>query len=162
MMGLDGPLERRRGAKIQAKGLFRDQVRSSHSYLVKARGLRWLSLMLLAPMPWAQRLWALLFMTVLAPSERSHQERSQRHQKLTDWARHMLLVVRRWVPERPLVLVTDRSFAVMTLLWQLSRLSILSVALPACGWMRPCRSLPHPASWGRLAGRASKVSGCPR
>lgn len=122
VMGLDDTLERRRGAKIQAKGIYRDPVRSSHSHLVKASGLRWLSLMLLVPIPWAQRVWALPFMTVLAPSERYHQERSQRHKKLTDWARQMLLVVRRWVPERPLVLVTDSSFAVITLLWQLSRL----------------------------------------
>jgi DDE superfamily endonuclease len=121
VMGLDDTLERRRGAKIHAKGIYRDPVRSSHSQLVKASGLRWLSLMLLVPIPWAQRVWALPFMTVLAPSERYHQERSQRHKKLTDWARQMLLVVRRWVPERPLVLVTDSSFAVITLLWQLSQ-----------------------------------------
>jgi hypothetical protein len=62
-------------------------------------------------------------LTVLAPSERDHQERSQRHQKRTDWARHMRLMVRRWVPERSLVLGTDRSFAVMTWLWRLSRLA---------------------------------------
>jgi DDE superfamily endonuclease len=122
VMGLDDTLERRRGVKIHAKGIYRDPVRSSHSHLVKASGLRWLSLMLLVPIPWAQRLWALPFMTVLAPSERYHQERSRRHKKLTDWARQMLRVVRRWVPERPLVLVTDSSFAVITLLWQLSRL----------------------------------------
>ncbi len=58
---------------------------------------------------------------MLAPSERDHQERSQRHQQLPDWARHMLLMVRRWVPERSLVLVTDSSFAVMTLRWRLNR-----------------------------------------
>jgi hypothetical protein len=121
VMGLDDTLERRRGVKIEAKGIYRAAVRSSHSYLVKASGLRWLSLMLLVPLPWAQRVWALPFMTVLAPSERYHQERSQRHKTLTDWARQVLLVVRRWVPERPLVLVTDSSFAVITLLWQLSR-----------------------------------------
>jgi hypothetical protein len=32
-------------------------------------------------------------------------------------------VVRRWVPERPLVLVTESRFAVLTLLWRLSRLA---------------------------------------
>ena len=58
-MGLDDTLERRRGAKIRAKGIYRDPVRSSHSHLVKASGLRWLSLMLLVPIPWARRVWAL-------------------------------------------------------------------------------------------------------
>jgi hypothetical protein len=51
-----------------------------------------LSLLRLVPMPWAKRVWALPFLTVLAPSERYHQERGQRHKQLTDWARHMLLV----------------------------------------------------------------------
>jgi hypothetical protein len=59
--------------------------------------------------------WALPFLTVLAPSERYHQERGQRHKKLPDWARQMCLVVRRWLPERHLVVVTDSSFAVITL-----------------------------------------------
>jgi hypothetical protein len=71
LMGLDDTLERRRGAQIQAKGISRDPVRSSHSHMVKASGLRWLSLMLLVSIPWARRVWALPFFTVLAPSERT-------------------------------------------------------------------------------------------
>src|SRR2546430_1565361 len=78
VLGLDDTLERRRGAKIQAKGIYRDPVRSSHSHLVKASGLRWLSLMLLVPIPWAKRVWALPFLTILAPSERYHQEPAYR------------------------------------------------------------------------------------
>jgi hypothetical protein len=122
VLGLDDTLERRRGAKIRAKGIYRDPVRSSQSHMVKASGLRWLSLMLLVPIPWAKRAWALPFLTVLAPSERCHQERGQRHKKLTDWAQQMLLVVRRWVRERALVVVTDSSFAVITLLWRMRQL----------------------------------------
>jgi len=123
VLGLDDPLERRRGAKIQAKGMDRDPVRSSHRHLVKASGWRWLRLMLLVPIPWAQRVWALPFLTVLAPAERYHQERGQRHKKLTDGARPRRLLVRRWAPERSLVLVTDRSFAVIPVWWRLSRLA---------------------------------------
>ncbi len=52
ILGLDDTIERRRGAKIKAKGIYRDPVRSSHGHFVKASGLRWLSLMLLAPIPW--------------------------------------------------------------------------------------------------------------
>jgi hypothetical protein len=111
VLGLDDTLERRRGAKIHAKGIDRDPVRSSRSHLVNASGLRWLSLMLLVPIPRAQRVWAVPFLTVLAPSERDHQERGQRHKKLTDWVRPMLLVVRRWLPERTLVVITGSSFS---------------------------------------------------
>lgn len=122
VLGLDETLERRQGAKIAAKGIYRDAARSSHSFFVKSSGLRWISLMLLAPVPWAGRVWALPFLTALAPSERYHRERGQRHKKLTDWARQMLLQVRRWVPGRSLVVVADAGYAVLGLLDRCRRL----------------------------------------
>jgi hypothetical protein len=45
IFGLDDTIERRRGAAIKAKGIYRDPVRSSHGHFVKASGLRWLALM---------------------------------------------------------------------------------------------------------------------
>lgn len=123
VMGLDDTIERRRGAKIRAKGIYRDPVRSSHSHTVKASGLRWLSLMLLAPIPWAKRVWALPFLTVLAPSERYYEASPRAHKKLTEWARQVLLQVRRWLPERVLVVVADSSFAVIELLARMQRLT---------------------------------------
>jgi hypothetical protein len=121
LIGLDDTLERRRGAKIKAKGIYRDPVRSSHSHFVKASGLRWLSLMLLAPVPFARRVWALPFLTVLAPSERYHQERGMPHKTLLDWGRQMLLQARRWLPGRRIVAVTDTSFAALELLGAVRR-----------------------------------------
>lgn len=116
VMGIDETLERRQGDKIAAKGIYRDAVRSSKAFFVKSAGLRWVSLMLLAPIPWAGRVWALPFLTVLAPSERYHQQRGKRHKTLTDWAGQMIAQVRRWLPERLLVLVADSSYAVLDLL----------------------------------------------
>ena len=55
ILGLDDHIERRRGTKIAAKGIYRDGVRSSKSFFVKTSVLRWLSMMLLATIPWAQR-----------------------------------------------------------------------------------------------------------
>lgn len=123
VMGLDDTIERRRGAKIKAKGIYRDPVRSSHSHFVKASGLRWLSLMLLTPLPWAQRIWALPFLTALAPSERYYEKRERAHKKLTDWARQVLLQTRRWLPGRKLVVVMDASFAAIDFLWQVAKLA---------------------------------------
>src|SRR5689334_708952 len=120
VVGLDDTVERRRGAKIAAKGIYRDPVRSSHSHFVKASGLRWLSLMLLAPVPFARGggggSWALPFLTVLAPSERYHQERGTRHKPLLTWGRQMLLQVRRWLPARRIIAVADSSFAALEFL----------------------------------------------
>lgn len=72
--------------------------------------------MVLVPIPWVGGTWALPFLTVLAPSERYHQKCRRAHKKLTDWARQMLLQVRRWIPHRAVIVVADSSFAVLTLL----------------------------------------------
>jgi len=116
LFGLDDTLERRRGDKIRAKGIYRDPVRSSNSHFVKASGLRWLSLMLLTPISFAERIWALPFMNVLCPSERYYQGRGRSHQPLTQRAQKMLRLLVRWLPERPLVIVADSSFAAIELL----------------------------------------------
>ena len=116
IFGIDETLERRRGAKIRARAIYRDPVRSSRNQLVKASGLRWISLMWLGHVPWAGRHWALPVLTVLAPSSRYHEQQGRRHKKITDWARQMVMQLRRWLPERPLVLVGDNSYAVLDLL----------------------------------------------
>src|SRR4051812_42500101 len=121
VLGLDDTIERRRGKRISAKGIYRDPVRSSKAFFVKTSGLRWLSLMLLAPVPWAGRVWALPFLTALAPSERCCSECGRRHKTLTDWARQVALQARRWLPGRELVLIGDSAFAALELLAALAR-----------------------------------------
>jgi hypothetical protein len=116
LVGLDDTIERRWGKKIQARGIYRDPVRSSRSHFVKTSGLRWLSLMLLAEIPWAGRMWALPFLTVLAPSKRYDQKRQRRHKTLPDRGRQMLLQLRRWLPDRRLVLVVDSGYAALEFL----------------------------------------------
>ena len=116
VFGIDETLERRRGPKIKARGIYRDAVRSSRHQLVRASGLRWVSLMWLGQVPWAGRRWALPVLTVLAPSARYHRQQGRRHKKLTDWARQMILQLRRWMPQRALVLVGDNGYAVLDLL----------------------------------------------
>lgn len=122
VIGIDDTIERRWGLKIRACGIYRDPVRSSQSHFVKASGLRWLCAMLLVPIPWAQRVWALPFLTVLAPSERYYENSGRSAKKLTDWVWQMLLQVRRWLPLRRLVAVADSSFAVVLLLGRVQRL----------------------------------------
>ena len=116
VLGIDETIERRRGAKIAAAGIYRDPVRSSRSHFVKVNGLRWISLLLLVPIPWAGRVWALPFLTALAPSERYAQQRGRRHQPITLGARPLVRQVHRWLPDRPLVLVADSSYAALDLL----------------------------------------------
>src|SRR3954447_12746932 len=60
VVGIDDTIERRWGARIGARGIYRDPVRSSRGHFVKASGLRWLCLMVMAPMPWGG-VWGLPF-----------------------------------------------------------------------------------------------------
>jgi hypothetical protein len=124
VFGIDETLERRQGKKISAKGIYRDPVRSSRQHFVKTSALRWVCLALLVPVPWTSRVWSLPFLSALAYSERYAEERGKkRHKTLTDWAWQLLLLVRRWYPERELVAVADGGYASLKLLDRCRRLS---------------------------------------
>jgi hypothetical protein len=123
VVGLDETLERRYGKKISARGVYRDPVRSTHETFVKSSGLRWVCTMLLVEIPWAGRVWALPFLSVLAPSERYAAARGKRHKKITEWAWQLLLVLRRWYPEREIVATADRAYASLKLLDRCRKLS---------------------------------------
>jgi len=123
VLGIDETLERRRGKKISAKGIYRDPVRSSREHFVKTSALRWVCLTLLVPVPWASRVWSLPFLSALAYSERYAEEQGKRHKTLTDWAGQLLLLVRRWCPEREIVAVADGGYAALKLLDRCRRLS---------------------------------------
>jgi hypothetical protein len=123
VVGIDETLDRRYGKKIKAKGVYRDPVRSTHENFVKSSGLRWVCVMLLVEVPWASRVWALPFLSVLAPSERYAAKRGRRHKKITEWAWQLLLVLRRWYREREIVAVADRAYASLKLLFHCRSLS---------------------------------------
>jgi hypothetical protein len=127
VFGLDDTIERRRGEQITAKGIYRDPVRSSHAHFVKVSGLRWLACMMLTPLSWADRIWALPFLTVLCPSERFYEQRGRRHHTLTDRAWQMIRLVVRWLPRREVVFVADSSFAALELLDKVATLPRASV-----------------------------------
>ena len=127
LFGIDDTIERRWGAKIRARGIYRDPVRSSRTHLVKASGLRWLSLMLLADIPWAHRVWALPVLTSLAPSERYYATANRRPKTLLDWARQQAFQLRRWLPHHQITLVADGAFAALDWLAQLRRASIVCI-----------------------------------
>ena len=123
ILGIDETLERRWGKKISARGIYRDPVRSTHENFVKSSGLRWVCVMLLVEIPWASRVWALPILSALAPSERYAAKRGRRHKKITEWAWQLLLVVRRWYPQREIVAIADRAYASLKLLESCRKLS---------------------------------------
>jgi hypothetical protein len=113
VLGADDTVERRSGRQITAKGCYRDAVRSTKKHVIRCFGLKWVVMMLLVPVPWARRVWALPFLTALCrPVE---QAKPRRHKTSVDWVRQMMQQVRRWLPGRPLVLVVDGGFAAVSL-----------------------------------------------
>jgi hypothetical protein len=115
IVAADETLERRQGDKIKAKSVFRDAARSSKKHKVTSYGLRWVSMALLVPVPWSKRVWALPFLTVLAPSRKTNQANGHRHKTSLAWIGQMIGQVRRWVPERQLILVVDGGLAAIKL-----------------------------------------------
>jgi hypothetical protein len=113
VLGADDTVERRSGRKITAKGCYRDAVRSSQKYVIRCFGLKWVSMMLLVPVPWSRRVWALPFLTTLCWPPK--QDTKRRHKTSVDWVRQMMKQVRRWLPGRRLVLVVDGGFAAVAL-----------------------------------------------
>ena len=113
VLGADDTVERRSGRKINAKGCYRDAVRSTKKHVIHCFGVKWVSMMLLVPVPWGRRMWALPFLTTLCwPAE--HRGR-RRHKTSVDWVRQMMKQMCRWLPGRRLVLVVDGGFAAVAL-----------------------------------------------
>src|SRR5918995_3889621 len=113
VLGADDTVEHRSGRKITAKGCYRDAVRSTKKHVIRCFGLKWVSMMLLVPVPWSQRVWALPFLTALCWPAEKHGRR--RHKTSIDWVRQMMQQVRRWLPGQRLVLVVDGGFAAVSL-----------------------------------------------
>lgn len=132
VFGVDDTIERRWGAKISKRGIYRDPVRSSKSHFVKCSGLRWLSLMLITGLPWLKAgvYWALPVLTALCPSERYYQSRGKRAKTLGDWARQLITWLSRKaeVLNRPIYLTGDGSFAVYELFMHAKSLQVGMIA----------------------------------
>jgi hypothetical protein len=116
VIGIDDTIERRWGRKINARGIYRDPVRSTKGHFVKTSGLRWLSAQLLVHIPWAGRAMGLPFLTVLAPSKRFYADMPRSPKTLLDWARQVALQIHRWLPGRRIVIVGDTAFAAIDFL----------------------------------------------
>lgn len=115
IIAVDETTERRKGKKIKYKGCYRDAVRSTKKKVVHCFGLKWICMMLIVPLPWTKRPWALPFLTVLAPSKKSNKANGKKHKTTVDWTCQMIMLVRRWVPDRVMVLVGDGAYAAVKL-----------------------------------------------
>ena len=129
IIGVDETIERRKGKKIKDKGCYRDPVRSTEKHVIRCFGLKWLSMMLIVPVPWSQRHWSLPFLTVLTPSKKANEEENRRHKTTVDWTIQMIKQVSRWLADRNIILIGDGSFACIRLAHtciQLGKVTLIS------------------------------------
>jgi hypothetical protein len=112
---IDETLERRRGPKIRQRGYYRDPLRSSRKHRVMSGAVRWMVVCVVVKVPWSSRRWALPFVAVPAPSPKVSEALGQRHKTLGELARQLLVLVRRWMPDRPFTLVGDTAYSIQAL-----------------------------------------------
>lgn len=162
VIGADDTIERRGGKKIKHIGCYRDPVRSTKKHVVRCFGLKWVSMMLLVPLPWSRRVWALPFLTVLCePEEKDSKEKrvksktpKRRHKSSVDWVRQMIKQVRRWIPDRLLVLVVDGGFAAVSL--ALSCVQINAIMVSRLRWDAALYHPPKPQPAGKRGPKPKK------
>ena len=118
VMAIDETLERRFGRCIRAKGMYRDAVRSSRGKVITCLGVEWLVMALLVPLPWSQRPWALPFLTLLMPSKQADTAAGRRHRTTLEWSVVMVRLVRRWLGQRPWILIGDGRYSCLRLGWE--------------------------------------------
>lgn len=123
---IDETLERRRGAKIIYKGWFRDAVQSSANHVTKSLGIRWCCVCLLVEVPWSRRAWALPFVLMPVLSPKTSAQLGKVHRTSVEWAAYLVDKVRRWQPQREIVLVGDGAYAAIELVQQCQAMSVLA------------------------------------
>jgi len=158
IIGIDDTIERRKGKKIKAKGCYRDPVRSTEKHVIRCFGLKWLCMMLIVPVPWSKRPWALPFLTVLTPSKSASMEANKRHKTGIDWSIQMIKQVRRWLTDRCIIMIGDGSFSCIRLAHEcikagvtlISRLRLDSRLFAFPGLPVPGKRGPKPSKGERI------------
>ena len=113
LIAVDDTLERRSGRRVAHKGIYHDAVRSKPGHTVTTTGIRWLCYSAVVHLPWSHRPWALPFLTIPAPSSAVSATLGKQQRTLPERAASLMRLLRRWLPDRAIVLVGDSSFAVV-------------------------------------------------
>ena len=125
---VDEHLERRNGAKIKTKSIYRDAVSSSASWLVKCWGIKWVVLSCLIKFPWSTRSFALPFFCVIVIPKNHKIHKKRKYRTGIDIICQMLYCVRKWLPQIPINLVGDGEYAKVKLAKTCIKLQINLIA----------------------------------
>ena len=153
---IDETLERRWGRRISKRGHHRDPLASSRKRSVSTSGLRWIVLTLVVTPPWTTRCWALPILSVPAPTPKVSERLGLRHKTIAQWARQMIRVVRRWLPQVAITVLGDQSYSVVELAHACRRCGVRLIApLRLDAVLHEAPPPRQPGTWGRprLKGR---------
>lgn len=123
-IAIDEHLERRRGSQISAIGCYRDPVLSTKRNKVKSFGLKWITVMLLTKFTWSEKIFALPFLTILTKSVQSDRKAGVFHKTVTNWLCQIAILLKRWIPHRRIVMITDGGLASSEFGWTCLRLGM--------------------------------------
>lgn len=112
---IDEHRERRWGPRLLKRGHYRDPLLSSKGRPVSTSGLRWICCMLLVPLPWTDRVWALPFLPILTTPPKVDAAAGRRHKTITVWTQQVVICLRRWLPERAIRLIGDGTYSSLDL-----------------------------------------------
>jgi len=115
LLVIDDTLERRYGRRVAYRARYHDPVRSASGHVVTTSGVRWLCICALVRVPWSSRPWALPFLTVPCPTPAVSARLGKRHRTVPARAATLIRLIRRWQPDRPLVLTGDSGYGVVAL-----------------------------------------------
>jgi hypothetical protein len=157
LLAADDTVAEHPGDNVYGKGCHRDAVRSSHHFTAFRWGHKWLVLAVLVPLPFTRRRWALPVLIVPCRGEKADQQAGRRHKTPAQFLRQLLLVLRRWFPDRVFTATADGGYATHELARLAARhqerLSYVSRFYPDAGLYAP----PPPVPPG-----AKKPNGRPR
>jgi hypothetical protein len=110
-LAADDTVSEHPGDKVYGKGCHRDAVRSSHNFTAFRWGHKWLVVAVLVRFPFTRRHWAMPILVVLCRSEKDDKKNHRRHKTPAQVLAQLLLVLRRWFPERTFLCAADGGFA---------------------------------------------------
>jgi hypothetical protein len=106
------------------------------------------------------RTWALPFLTILAPSKKTNEANGRRHKTIGHLLGQAVTVLRRWLPERGIVMVTDGALSGVRLGWRCRRLEVILVT--RLNWRAVLHAPPGPRPKGKRGPRATKGARLPK
>lgn len=115
IVAVDDTLERRFDRCFAHQEIYLDAVRSKPGHPATTTGIRWLCCTTIVHLPWSSRAWALPFLTIPAPSLAVSIKLCKVHHTVPGYAALLVGLPRRWLPDRPIVLVGDSSFGFVEL-----------------------------------------------